>query len=92
MAPRGEEEATPGVTAAPTLTVEALVTALRELQGTSQAPPRDRYSLSPPIFGGEGDVEQFIREFQDVHRIVKGILTKNIIDFSQKDVFRQWEQ
>jgi len=71
MAPGGEEEATPGATAAPTLTVEDLVTALRELQGTSQAAPGNRYRLSPPIFGGEGDVEQFIREFQDVATIAE---------------------
>jgi len=64
MAPGGEEEAIPGATAAPTLTVEDLVTALGELRGKRQAPPGDRYRLSPPIFGGEGDVEQFIREFQ----------------------------
>ena len=69
MAPGGGEEATPGATAAPTLTVEALVTALREFQGTGQASPGDRYRLSPPIFGGDGDVEQFIREFQDVATI-----------------------
>jgi len=65
MAP-GNEGLTPGSTATPTLTVEALVTALRELQGTRRAPPSDRYRLSPAIFGGKGDVEQFIREFQDV--------------------------
>jgi len=70
MAP-GREESTPGATATPTLTVEALVTALRELQGTRQAPPGDRYRLSPPIFGGEGDVEQFIREFRDVATIAE---------------------
>jgi len=45
----------------PALTIETLVTALREFQGTSQAPPGDSYRLKPPIFGGEGDVEQFIR-------------------------------
>jgi len=70
MAPGGEE-LTPGAAATPTLTVEALVTALRELQGTGQAPPGDRYRLSPPILGGEGDVEQFIHEFQDVATIAE---------------------
>jgi len=71
MAPGGEEEATPRATAAPTLTVEALVTALRELHGVRQAPPGDRYRLSPPIFRSKGDVEQFIQEFQDVATIAE---------------------
>jgi len=71
MAPGSEEEATPEATAAPTLTVEVLVTALRELQGTRQAPPGDRYHLSPPILRGEGDVEQFIREFEGVTTIAE---------------------
>jgi len=53
----------------PTLTVEALVTALQGLRGQSQASPGDRYRLQPPNFGGEGDVEQFIREFEDVATI-----------------------
>jgi len=44
----------------PTLTVEALVTALRGLRGPGQAPPGDKCRLQPPNFGGEGDVEQFI--------------------------------
>jgi len=71
MAPGGEEEATPGATAAPTLTVEALMTALRGLQGTRRPPPGDMYRLSPSIFRGEGDVEQFIQEFQDVATIAE---------------------
>jgi len=59
----------PGAPETPTLTVEALVTVLQELRGTSQVPPGDRYRLKLPNFGGEGDVEQFIREFEDVANI-----------------------
>jgi len=50
----------------PTLTVEALVAAFQGLRGQSQASPGDRYRLQPPNFRGEGDVEQFIRGFEDV--------------------------
>jgi len=50
----------------PTLTVEALVTARQELQGPGQAPPGDRYRLQLTNFGGEGNMEQFILEFEDV--------------------------
>jgi len=61
----------PGASETPTLTVEALVTAFRELRGTSQAQPGDRYRLQPLNFGGEGDVEQFIREFENVATIAE---------------------
>jgi len=56
--------------------LENLVTDLREVSGTGPVPPG-------PTFGGESDVEQFIRDFKDVatiaerpapHRIVKGNL------------------
>jgi len=43
------------------LTLESLVTALRAVGMANQAPPGDRYRLQPPIFGGNCDVEQFIR-------------------------------
>jgi len=56
---------TPGVPETPALTIEALLTDLRELQGMSQAPPGDRYRLKPPIFGGEGNVERLICEFEE---------------------------
>jgi len=55
----------------PALTIEAPVTALRALQGTSQAPPGDRYCLKPPIFRGEGDVYHFICVFENVVTIAK---------------------
>jgi len=66
----------PGVSApeaaeTPTLTVEALVAALQGLRGQSQASPGNRYCLQPPNFRGEGDVEQFIREFEDVATIAE---------------------
>ena len=48
------------------LTMETLITALREVSRAGQAVPGDRYRLRPPIFGGDGDVEQFIREFEEV--------------------------
>jgi len=44
-------DSAPGATAAPTLSVEALVSALQELPGPGQAPPGDRYHLQPPNFG-----------------------------------------
>jgi len=43
--------------AAPSLTVDALVTALREVNGTGQAPPGDRYRLKLSTFGRDGNVE-----------------------------------
>jgi len=64
-------DSAPGATETPTLTVEALVTALQGLRGSSQVPPGDRYRLQPPNFRGEGDVEQFIREFEDVATIAE---------------------
>jgi len=54
----------------PTLTIEALVTALQGFWGQGQALPGDRYRLQPPNFG-EGDMEQFIREFEDVATIAE---------------------
>jgi len=39
----------------------------------SQAAPGDRYRLQPPNFGGEGDVEQFIKEFEDVSVVLNTI-------------------
>jgi len=44
------------------LTMETLITALREVSKAGQAVPGDRYRLRPPIFEGDGDVEQFTRE------------------------------
>jgi len=55
----------------PAFPIEFLVTALRELQGTSQAPPGDRYCFKLPFFGGEGDVEQFICQLEDVAAIAE---------------------
>jgi len=48
------------------LTLENLVTTLREVGSTKQAPPSDRYHLRPTIFGGNCDVEQFIKEFEGI--------------------------
>lgn len=66
--PKGERErgTAPKVPAGPALTLEALLTTLREVQGAEQTPTGDRYSLKPLTFGGDSDVEQFIREFKDV--------------------------
>jgi len=64
-------DSAPEAAATPTLTVEALVAALQGLQEQRQAPPGDRYHLEPPNFGGEGDVEQFITEFEDVATIAE---------------------
>ena len=64
-------DSAPEATQTPTLTVEALVAALQGLRGQSQAAPGDRYRLQPPNFGGEGDVEQFIKEFEDVATIAE---------------------
>jgi len=61
----------PGAPETPTLTVEALVTALQELQGPDQEPPGDRYRFQLPNFRGEGNMEQFIREFEDVATITE---------------------
>jgi len=80
MAP-GDGRTTPGAPETPALTVEALATALQELQGTGQAPPSDRYRLSPPIFGGEGDVEQFIQKFQEVATIAEWPARVRILQF-----------
>jgi len=41
------------------------------MQCKSQASPGDRYRLQPLNFGGEGEVEQFIREFEDVATIAE---------------------
>jgi len=54
-----------------TLTVEALVAALQELREQGQASPGNRYRPQPPNFGGEGNVEQFIQEFEDVATIAE---------------------
>jgi len=40
------------------LTMETLIAALREV---GKAAPGDKYHLRPLIFGGNGDIEQFIR-------------------------------
>jgi len=53
------------------LTMESLVTALREVSRAGQALPRDRYNLRPPIFRREGDIEQFIRKFEEVATLAK---------------------
>jgi len=64
-------DSAPEAAETPTLTVEALVAALQGLRGQSQALSGDRYRLQPPNFGGEGDVEQFIKEFEDVTTIAE---------------------
>jgi len=51
------------------LTLESLVTALRAIGPANPAPPLDRYRLQPPIFGGDCDVEQIIKAFEDVATI-----------------------
>jgi len=71
MATGREGGPAPEVPAGSALTIEALVTALREVQGASQAPPGIRYRLKPLIFGGDSDVEQFIHEFEDVATIAE---------------------
>jgi len=71
MAPPGDTASRATETETPTLTVEALVSALQGLLEMSQAPPGDRYRLKLPNFGGEEDVEQFIREFKDVAAIAE---------------------
>lgn len=53
------------------LTLENLVTALREVGFANPAPPGDRYHLRPMIFRGDCDVEQFIKEFQDIATIAE---------------------
>jgi len=50
MALGKEKRTTPGVPETPALTIEALVTALREIQETGQTRPGDRYCLKPPPF------------------------------------------
>ena len=59
----GEEEVVDEERREDPLTMETLIAALREV---GKATPGDRYRLRPPIFGGDGDVEQFIREFEEV--------------------------
>jgi len=53
------------------LTLESLVIAIRAVGPAHQASPGDRYRLRPPIFGGNCDVEQFIREFEDISTIAE---------------------
>jgi len=53
------------------LTLESLVIALRAVGLANQASPGDRYRLRPPIFGDDCDVEQFIREFEDISTIAE---------------------
>jgi len=48
------------------LTLESLVTVLQALGPANQVPPGGRYCLQPLIFGGGCNVEQFIREFEDI--------------------------
>jgi len=55
----------------PTLTIEALVTAFRELLRMSQAQLGDRYRLQPLNFREERDVEQFICEFENLATIAE---------------------
>jgi len=64
-------DSAPEAAETPTLTVEALVAALQGLREHSQASPGDRYRLQPPNFGGEGNVELFIKEFEDVATIAE---------------------
>jgi len=64
-------DSAPEAAETPTLTVEALVAALQRLREQSQVSPGDRYRLQSPNFGGEGDVEQFIKEFKDVATIAE---------------------
>jgi len=61
MSREGEEEVVGEERGEDPLTMETLITALREF---GEATPGDRYRLRPPIFGGDG--EQFIREFEEV--------------------------
>jgi len=51
------------------LRLESLVAALRAIGPANQALPGDRYCLQPPIFRGNCDVEQLIREFKDITTI-----------------------
>jgi len=53
------------------LTLEGLVTARRAVRPANQASPGDRYTLQPPNFGGNYDVEQFIREIEEVATIAE---------------------
>jgi len=71
MAEGAEGGPAPEVPEKPALTIEAPMVAPREVQGTSQVPSGDRYRLEPQIFGDEGDVEQFIRKFEDVATIAE---------------------
>jgi len=64
-------DSAPGAPETPTPTVEALVTALQKLRGLGQAPPGDRYRLQLLNFGGEGNVEYFIQQFEDVATIAE---------------------
>jgi len=54
-----------------TLTIETLIRAFREVKRTGQAPPGDRHRLKPPTFGGDENIEQFIREFKVVVTITE---------------------
>jgi len=53
------------------LTMETLVRGLQKVSKAEQASLGDRYLLKPLTFGGDGDVEQFIRDFDDVATIAK---------------------
>lgn len=57
--------------AEPALTLENLVTALREVSGAAQHNLVIGTASSLPTFGGDSDVEQVIGEFEDVAIIAK---------------------
>jgi len=42
------------------ITMKTLVRAHQKVSGTGQAPPGDRYRLTPSTFRRDGDVEQLI--------------------------------
>jgi len=71
MAKGGERGPALEVPKRPALTLEALVTALREVQGARQAPLVDRRRLKSLTFGGDSDVEEFIRKFEYVATIAE---------------------
>jgi len=74
----GEEEVVGEEGREDPLTMETLIAALREV---GKATPEDRYRLRPPIFGGDGDVEQFIREFEEVATLAEWAAPVRILQF-----------
>jgi len=53
------------------LTLQNLVTAIREVGSANPAVLGDSYHLRHPIFGGDCDIEQFIKEFEEVFTIAE---------------------